>query len=82
MSDLLPTLHGLLQSDPLPMMLVDASGQPMFRNRALLALASDAGGYFYVLAISNVGYLTFNFLNLNAYSGRQRWRRASPPTLR
>ena len=35
-------------------------------NLFLLALASDAGGYFYVLAISNVGYLTFNFLNLNA----------------
>ena len=35
-------------------------------NLILLALASDAGGYFYVLAISNVGYITFNFLNLNA----------------
>ncbi|MFD1883421.1 APC family permease [Paracoccus pacificus] len=35
-------------------------------NLILLALASDAGGYFYVLAISNVGYLIFNFLNLNA----------------
>lgn len=35
-------------------------------NLFLLALASDAGGYFYVLAISNVGYITFNFLNLNA----------------
>lgn len=35
-------------------------------NIFLLALASDAGGYFYVLAISNVGYITFNFLNLNA----------------
>lgn len=35
-------------------------------NLFLLALASDAGGYFYVLAISNVGYLLFNFLNLNA----------------
>ncbi len=35
-------------------------------NVFLLALASDAGGYFYVLAISNVGYITFNFLNLNA----------------
>ncbi|WVM87906.1 hypothetical protein UMZ34_16145 [Halopseudomonas pachastrellae] len=44
MSDLLPTLHGLLQSDPLPMMLVDAGGQPMFRNGALLALASDTQG--------------------------------------
>jgi amino acid transporter len=31
-------------------------------NVFLLALASDVGGYFYVLAISNVGY----FLNLNA----------------
>ena len=35
-------------------------------NLFLLALASNAGGYFYVLAISNVGYLLFNFLNLNA----------------
>ena len=35
-------------------------------NLFLLALASDAGGYFYVLAISNVGYIIFNFLNLNA----------------
>ena len=35
-------------------------------NVVLLALASDAGGYFYVLAISNVGYIMFNFLNLNA----------------
>ena len=35
-------------------------------NIFLLALASDAGGYFYVLAISNVGYIMFNFLNLNA----------------
>ena len=35
-------------------------------NLILLALASDVGGYFYVLAISNVGYILFNFLNLNA----------------
>ena len=35
-------------------------------NLFLLALASDSGGYFYVLAISNVGYIVFNFLNLNA----------------
>jgi amino acid transporter len=35
-------------------------------NLFLLALASDLSGYFYVLAISNVGYLIFNFLNLNA----------------
>ncbi|OYU39678.1 MAG: amino acid permease [Pseudorhodobacter sp. PARRP1] len=35
-------------------------------NVFLLALASNVGGYFYVLAISNVGYLLFNFLNLNA----------------
>lgn len=35
-------------------------------NVVLLALASDIGGYFYVLAISNVGYIMFNFLNLNA----------------
>jgi amino acid transporter len=35
-------------------------------NVILLALASDITGYFYVLAISNVGYIIFNFLNLNA----------------
>jgi len=35
-------------------------------NLFLLALASDITGYFYVLAISNVGYIIFNFLNLNA----------------
>jgi len=35
-------------------------------NLILLALASDIAGYFYVLAISNVGYIIFNFLNLNA----------------
>lgn len=35
-------------------------------NVILLALASDVAGYFYVLAISNVGYILFNFLNLNA----------------
>jgi amino acid transporter len=35
-------------------------------NVFLLALASDVTGYFYVLAISNVGYILFNFLNLNA----------------
>jgi amino acid transporter len=35
-------------------------------NLFLLALATDSAGYFYVLAISNVGYIIFNFLNLNA----------------
>ncbi len=35
-------------------------------NLFLLALASDVAGYFFVLAISNVGYIIFNFLNLNA----------------
>lgn len=35
-------------------------------NLVLLALASDTEGYFYVLAVSNVGYLIFNFLSLNA----------------
>ena len=35
-------------------------------NLFLLALASDLAGYFYVLAISNVGYIIFNFLNLNS----------------
>jgi len=35
-------------------------------NLILLALASNAAGYFYVLAISNVGYIIFNFLNLNS----------------
>lgn len=35
-------------------------------NLFLLALASDVAGYFFVLAVSNVGYIIFNFLNLNA----------------
>jgi amino acid transporter len=35
-------------------------------NLCLLAIASDAAGYFFVLAVSNVGYIIFNFLNLNA----------------
>jgi amino acid transporter len=35
-------------------------------NVFILALASDVTGFFYVLAISNVGYILFNFLNLNA----------------
>ena len=35
-------------------------------NLILLALATDATGYFFVLAVSNVGYIIFNFLNLNA----------------
>ena len=35
-------------------------------NLLLLGIASDAGGYFFVLAVSNVGYIIFNFLNLNA----------------
>jgi hypothetical protein len=32
----------------------------------LLAIASDVGGYFFILAVSNVGYIIFNFLNLNS----------------
>jgi amino acid transporter len=35
-------------------------------NLFLLAIASDLLGYFWVLALSNVGYMIFNFLNLNA----------------
>jgi amino acid transporter len=35
-------------------------------NLMLLAIASDVAGYFFVLAVSNVGYIIFNFLNLNA----------------
>lgn len=35
-------------------------------NLFLLALASDSDGYYKVVAISNVGYILFNFLNLNA----------------
>jgi amino acid transporter len=35
-------------------------------NLCLLAIASDVSGYFFVLAVSNVGYIIFNFLNLNA----------------
>jgi amino acid transporter len=35
-------------------------------NLFLLAIASDAAGYYFILAVSNVGYIIFNFLNLNA----------------
>ncbi|KAA0697858.1 APC family permease [Neorhizobium sp. P12A] len=35
-------------------------------NLSLLAIASDVSGYFFVLAVSNVGYIIFNFLNLNS----------------
>lgn len=36
-------------------------------NLVLLAIAaSDATAYFFILAISNCGYIIFNFLNLNA----------------
>ncbi len=36
-------------------------------NLILLAIASaDATSFFFILAISNVGYIIFNFLNLNA----------------
>lgn len=36
-------------------------------NLFLLAIASaDATSFFFILAISNVGYIIFNFLNLNA----------------
>jgi amino acid transporter len=36
-------------------------------NLLLLAVASaDATSFFFILAISNVGYIIFNFLNLNA----------------
>jgi amino acid transporter len=36
-------------------------------NILLLAIASaDATSFFFILAISNVGYIIFNFLNLNA----------------
>ena len=36
-------------------------------NLILLAIASaDAAGYFFILAVSNCGYIIFNFLNLNA----------------
>jgi hypothetical protein len=31
-------------------------------NLILLAIASDISGYFFVLAVSNVGYIIFNFL--------------------
>lgn len=35
-------------------------------NLFILAIASDASGFFFILAVSNVGYIVFNFLNLNA----------------
>ena len=43
-----------------------AMGTDFFFNLILLAIASDTGGYFFVLAVSNVGYIIFNFLNLNS----------------
>ena len=41
-------------------------GRDFAFNLFLLAIASDVAGYFFVLAVSNVGYMIFNFLNLNA----------------
>jgi amino acid transporter len=35
-------------------------------NLLLLSMASDPTGFFFVLAVANVGYIIFNFLNLNA----------------
>ena len=36
-------------------------------NLVLLAIAStDAGSFYFILAVSNCGYIIFNFLNLNA----------------
>ena len=36
-------------------------------NLALLAIAcADATSFFFILAVSNVGYIIFNFLNLNS----------------
>ncbi|MGO7565263.1 amino acid permease, partial [Rhizobium johnstonii] len=32
----------------------------------LLPCSPLGGGYFFVLAVSNVGYIIFNFLNLNS----------------
>lgn len=60
---LLPKYLGHVNEQGAP---VNAMWTNFVVNLFLLALASDANGYFYVLAISNVGYLTFNFLNLNA----------------
>ena len=44
MAESLPSLRGLLQADPLPMMLVAAQGLPLFRNAALSRLADHASG--------------------------------------
>jgi len=32
----------------------------------LAGLTNNAAGYYFILAVSNVGYIIFNFLNLNA----------------
>ena len=52
---------------------VNANGAPtramwtdLVFNLGFLSLASDPTGYFFVLAVANVGYIIFNFLNLNA----------------
>ncbi|WP_051201748.1 APC family permease [Paracoccus aminophilus] len=59
----LPKYLGKVNKNGAP---VGAMRQDLVFNTFLLALASDAGGYYLVLAIANVGYLLFNFLNLNA----------------
>src|SRR4030095_8511376 len=38
----------------------------VFNLTLLTFAASDAGAYYFVLAVSNCGYIIFNFLNLNA----------------
>jgi amino acid transporter len=38
----------------------------VFNLILLTFAASDAGAYYFVLAVSNCGYIIFNFLNLNA----------------
>jgi amino acid transporter len=35
-------------------------------NLILLSFATDATAYYFILAVSNCGYIIFNFLNLNA----------------
>jgi amino acid transporter len=45
---------------------VNAMWTDLVFNLILLCFAADAAAYYYILAVSNCGYIIFNFLNLNA----------------
>lgn len=45
---------------------VNAMWTDLCFNLILLSFATDATAYYFILAVSNCGYIIFNFLNLNA----------------